>query len=237
MLSHRLAALAAGPDDPSEERLSKRAYTAIRRALKAGELRPGEKLILRPLAAKLGLSATPVREALLRLVSEQAVSLDGRSSVLVPMIGTEELEELRELRLDLEGRAAEVAARRSTGQQVAALELMHDAYRSAVAARDQRALLEADDDFHAFVLTCSNRVMLLRMVDTLQVRLGPLLALAAMPEPVGEDHPHARLIDAFVRRDGDAAREAMVDDLEALFARVAQHIRTGGAHQAIPRVA
>ncbi len=92
-------------NDTSPERLSQRAYQAIRVALRSGELRPGQRLILRPLAAKLGLSATPVREALLRLVSEQALGLDERNSVLVPTLGADEIEELRELRLDLEGRA------------------------------------------------------------------------------------------------------------------------------------
>ena len=111
---------AARGGDPVE-RLSQRAYQAIRVSLQNGELQPGQRLILRPLASKLGLSATPVREALLRLVSEQALGLDERNSVLVPMLGGEDLDELEELRTDLEGRAAAVAATRASAADIATL--------------------------------------------------------------------------------------------------------------------
>ncbi len=70
-------------DEGGRDSLSQRAYAQISRALIVSALRPGHRLILRPLAAELGLSPTPVRKALLRLVSEQAPSLDDRGSTLV----------------------------------------------------------------------------------------------------------------------------------------------------------
>ena len=204
--------------EATAERLSQRAYQAIRVALRSGELRPGQRLILRPLAAKLGLSATPVREALLRLVSEQALGLDERNSVLVPTLGADELDELRELRIDLEGRAAAVVAERATGQQIQILEDIQAKLRDAVAAGDHVEALAQNDAFHHEILVRSNRPTLVKMVDALQVRFGPLNALLeTFDAAVPADHPHERLLEALAARDPAAARAAIVTDIESSF--------------------
>ncbi len=206
------------PSEASAERLSQRAYQAIRVALRSGEFRPGQRLILRPLAAKLGLSATPVREALLRLVSEQALGLDERNSVLVPTLGAEDLAELKELRIDLEGRAAAVVAERATGQQVEILENIQASLREAVAAGDEAEALIRNDAFHREILARSNRPTLIKMIDALEVRFGPLNALLeSFANPIPSDHPHERLLDALRARDPVAARAAIVADIETSF--------------------
>ncbi len=214
--------------EAAAERLSQRAYQAIRVALRSGELRPGQRLILRPLAAKLGLSATPVREALLRLVSEQALGLDERNSVLVPTLGADELDELRELRIDLEGRAAAVVAERATGHQVQILEDIQGKLREAVAGGDRAEALAQNDAFHHEILARSNRPTLLKMVAALPVRFGPLNALLEEFEnPVPADHPHERLLEALRARDPVAARTAIVTDIETSFGNLRRALSVG----------
>ena len=215
--SEAAATLAAEPI----ERLSQRAYQAIRVSLQNGELQPGQRLILRPLASKLGLSATPVREALLRLVSEQALGLDERNSVLVPMLDGEDLDELEELRTDLEGRAAAVAARRLSADQLAELDAIQAELETARRAGDAEAVLEANALFHRAILVLSGRPTLLRVVDGVQARLGPVFAMArdAEMEEFAE-HPHRRILQALRARDGEAAREAMVADIGVSFRRL-----------------
>lgn len=216
--------------DNTTERLSQKAYQAIRGALKSGELRPGQRLILRPLASKLGLSATPVREALLRLVSEQALGLDERNSVLVPMLGTDELEELQELRCDLEGRAAAVVAERATAQQIAALEQLHAELRAAVESGDREVAIDRNEAFHHYILKASGRPTLVRMVDALQVRLGPLEALSASGRSeLPEDNPHQRLIDALRARDPAEARAAIVESIVESFRALRRTVAPGRA--------
>lgn len=201
------------------ERLSQRAYQAIRTALRNGELRPGQRLILRPLASKLGLSATPVREALLRLVSEQALGLDERNSVLVPILGSEELEELRELRIDLEGRAAAVTATRISAEGIDELVAVQDAFEDALAEGNITREIELNEAFHRAILATSGRPTLLRMVDAVSVRLGPLIAITAAARWGFEgSHPHRAVLAAFRARDEAAARRAMVGDIEFAFA-------------------
>lgn len=210
---------AAGPAAEPVERLSERAYQAIRRALRSGELQPGQRLILRPLASKLGLSATPVREALLRLVSEQALGLDERNSVLVPVLGREELDELKELRIDLEGRAAAVTAVRISPAAIEELAAIQDALEAAAAAGDVAREIELNEAFHRTILSTSGRPTLLRMVDAVSVRLGPLIAIvsAARWERT-HPHPHRAILAALGARDEAAARRAMVRDIEFAFA-------------------
>ena len=216
--------------EATAERLSQRAYQAIRLALRSGELRPGQRLILRPLAARLGLSATPVREALLRLVSEQALGLDERNSVLVPTLGADELDELRELRIDLEGRAAAIVAERATGQQVEVLEQIQAKLRDAVAFGDRAEMLAQNAAFHHEIQARSNSPTLLKKVDALQVRFGPLNAvLEAFEHPMAADHPHERLLEAVRNRDPVAARAAVVDDIERSFMNLRNELSAGRA--------
>ncbi len=216
-------------NDASAERLSKRAYQAIRVALRSGEFRPGQRLILRPLAAKLGLSATPVREALLRLVSEQALGLDERNSVLVPTLGAEELDEIKELRIDLEGRAASVVAERATAQQVQVLEDIQARLRDAVAAGDRAGMLAQNDAFHHEILARANRPTLVKMIDALEVRFEPLNALLEpAADHVASDHPHERLLEALRARDPVAARAAIVADIENSFESLRSALSIGG---------
>ena len=224
------------PSDPSAglaaepiERLSQRAYQAIRISLQNGELQPGQRLILRPLATKLGLSATPVREALLRLVSEQALGLDERNSVLVPMLRGEDLDELEELRTDLEGRAAGVAARRASSAQIDALAAIQDELEAAASEGDTEATLEANAQFHRAILVLSGRPTLLRVVDGVQARLGPILAMtrATRGDMFGV-HPHRPILDAMRARDADAARAAMIEDVSLSFARLRQGLAARG---------
>ncbi len=210
------------------ERLSQRAYQAIRTSLRLGELKPGEKLILRPLASKLRLSATPVREALLRLVSEQALGLDERSSVVVPTLVAGDLDEIRELRIDLEGRAAELAAKGRNAAVLGRLETTCERFSAAAAAGDRHEANWQDDRFHREVLLAAGRPMLVKLVENLQVRTGPLMAIL---DPAGaadgRARMHDRLLDAIREGDGGAGREAMVDGLEALFSQLTRAVIRG----------
>ena len=207
--------------ETSGERLSQRAYQAIRTSLRLGELRPGEKLILRPLAVKLKLSATPVREALLRLVSEQALGLDDRSSVVVPTLDVNDLDEIRELRIDLEGRAAELAAAKGQAAVLANLDAIRSRFEAAQRNGDRHEANWQDDRFHREILLAAGRPMLVKLVENLQVRTGPLMAIAALEQGTdGRAGMHASMVAAIGERDGTAGRAAVTEGLEALFAQL-----------------
>ena len=154
----------------ARENLSQRAYLRIRSSLIHSELQPGQRLVLRPLAAELRLSPTPVREALLRLVSEQALALDDRGSAIVPVIGLDEFREIIDIRCDLEGRAAARAAARASPadiEQIAALV-------RAAEEDDGPRPLSRDAELHRALCRAGRAPLILRVLEGIWRRIGPV---------------------------------------------------------------
>ena len=209
--------MALGPAIAVRENLSQRAYLRIRSSLIHSELRPGQRLVLRPLAAELRLSPTPVREALLRLVSEQALALDERGTAIVPVIGLEEFREIIEIRCDLEGRAAARAALQATAAEIEHIAHLAQAFHDAVGKDDRAAVLGSNADLHRMVCRVARAPLILRILEGIWMRIGPVYVLRSQdPEPPeGGDgvHPHDRLLAALRDRDGEAAHDAMVMDV------------------------
>ena len=135
----------------AKESLADRAHIALRSALMRGQLKPGEKLLLRPTSQRFGVSATPMREALLRLVSVEALTLDGRGTVVVPTLTHAQLQEIRSIRLDLEGRAAATAAISAAPADIDALEAIP--HIDIARCHKSEAFLEAVDLNTQFHLT------------------------------------------------------------------------------------
>src|SRR3979490_1410250 len=101
----------------TRESVSQQAYMALRNSLMRSRLKPGQKLIARQVADELGISVTPVRESLLRLVSEHALNIDDRGTVVVPILALERCVDISDLRMGLDGEGAARAALTGTGTQ------------------------------------------------------------------------------------------------------------------------
>ncbi len=206
-----------GPAVAVRENLSQRAYLHIRSSLIHSELRPGQRLVLRPLAAELRLSPTPVREALLRLVSEQALALDERGTAIVPVIGLEEFREIIEILCDLEGRAAAKAALWATSMEIEQIALLVREYHEATATGDRLAMLGSNADLHRIVCRTARAPLILRILEGIWMRIGPVYALKSEEPAAAEGgngiHPHDRLIEALRNHDGEAARDAVIMDV------------------------
>ena len=213
--------------DGGRDSLSQRAYAQIRRSLTSSRLRPGHRLILRPLAAELGLSPTPVREALLRLVSEQALCLDERGSAIVPVMNKADFGELAEMRGDLEARAAERAVEFIDAAQLDELEQVNARCVAAHLRQQHMPMLDANGAFHRLVCRAGRAPLILRTLEGLWMRLGPLYALS-FDRPLrpldGDGHPHDQLLEALRRRDAAAARRAALLDVSHGSQRLEQHL-------------
>ena len=97
--------------------MQKDAYTLILDAIETGDFRPGARLVESELAERLGVSRTPVREALQRLETQGMLSRDGRS-LIVASLDHNQLAELYTVRAELEGLAARLAARHATDEEI-----------------------------------------------------------------------------------------------------------------------
>ena len=106
--------------------LNDRAYDEIKSSLIAGQFRPGQVLVIRTLADRYGISTTPVREALQRLVGERQLVMLHNRSIAVPGWDPAKFQELFRIRCALEGLAAELAATQMTERDVETMERLTD---------------------------------------------------------------------------------------------------------------
>lgn len=200
----------------NRESLSQQAYSAIRSSLKRSKLKPGEKLVVRQVADELGISVTPVRESLLRLVSEHALTMDERGTVVVPALSLERCTEIRGLRMMLEGEAAARAATRVTDAEIGELERIHKAY---LATENEAAFEEAltqNENFHFTVCRIAASPVMFGLIENLWIQFGPVLSFIydKGERPFhGNTHGHDQLIEALRNRDSEKAREAMARDI------------------------
>ncbi len=191
------------------------AYARLRDALVQGRLVPGQRLVHRILADELDVSPTPVREALLRLVSEGALELDARGVAWVPHLAADRYDEIIGLRLDLEGRAAARAAALATPEDIDELAATQERFLHGRAVMDRSVVLSENERFHFGVIRIAAMPVLKRVVESLWVQVGPTISLlfSAPPVPSPEGHGHDALIAALRSGDAEAASAAIRRDL------------------------
>ena len=200
---------------PGAERVAVRVHQWLRQELMRSRFRPGEKLKLRNLAEELGVSLTPVREAIARLVSENALEQLDHRSARVPLFSDERLREVCELRIELEGKAAERAAERATAADADRLAAIHARMSEARLAGRASEMLAENENFHMAVCALAGMPVLQQIVENLWLRCGPLnfalLSMRFLHRP--EEHPHNEIIRALRDGDGALARLAMQRDI------------------------
>jgi len=200
----------------TKESVSQQAYVAIRNSLMRSGLKPGQKLIFRQVADQLNISVTPVRESLLRLVSENALALDERGTVFVPTLSLEQCIEIRDLRMLLEGEGAARAAMSATKTEINELVEIHNRYIATENDRDFAAALAENENFHFGVCRLARSPALFRVVENLWMQFGPTLSYVydGNSRPFrGQKHGHLKVIEALRKRDPERARRAMSDDI------------------------
>lgn len=200
----------------SKESVSQRAYTAIRDSLIRSRLKPGQKLVARQVADELGISVTPVRESLLRLVSEHALTIDDRGTVVVPRLTRERWIEIRDLRCLLEGEGAARAALHATATDIANLKAIHARYVKTETNRDFSGALVENENFHFSLCRLAQAPALFRLVENLWMQFGPILSALydGTSRPFHDrKHGHLVVIEALAARDPKAARHAISQDI------------------------
>jgi DNA-binding GntR family transcriptional regulator len=208
----RLAAKAA---KPARGTLQQRVYHALARGLMGGMFTPGEAVSLRTLAARLGTSAMPVREAVSRLIAEGALVMLPNRSVIIPRMSRERFIELSRARQRLEGMLAEMGCRNARKADIDALSRINDGLRQAVNADDTRTAMTGNMEFHFEFYALARSKVVLPLIETLWRQAGPFVALSAkMPNVRWTLRHHGRLLAALRAGKARAARQAVEDDIE-----------------------
>lgn len=191
--------------------LSREAYRALRSAILDRRLRAGRKLVVRVLSEDLGLSPTPIKEALTALEREGLVVAVPHRGYHVPHITPHDVEELYALREVVEGLAASRAARLSDARVSAQLDRLLDRQRVCVRAGDVERYGDLDLAFHRTLREASGNARLSRVAEAFDGQIRLLISTSAqlpgrLPSSLQE---HVAIVRAIKAGDSQAAEAAM----------------------------
>lgn len=152
-----------------------RLYRSLRSRIMHGELSPGVPLTLRGIGADYGVSMTPVREALRRLVAEGALSLSSSGRVATPELSNERIEELAALRSLLEPELAIRALPRAHLALIDRMETINRAIAEQIAKHDASGYIRTNLEFHRTLYLRAQAPAMLAMAETVWLQLGPTM--------------------------------------------------------------
>jgi len=185
-------------------------YEELKSQIITGKISPGARLMEIELAEDMGVSRTPIREAIRKLEKEGLVVIEARKGAYASQISTEDMIEILEVRQTMEGLAAYFAASRMTGQQLQVLKTISNNYNKAVEDGDTAKMIYYDTKFHRIIVDSSHNKILIRMVEQLQELVLRFRYIYYDDFKRAEKMPkeHQDILDAIARRDGEAARAA-----------------------------
>ena len=202
----------------NQENLTTQVYERIKNALMRGQFHPGDRLAIRPLAERLGTSPTPVREALLKLISFGALEMKPAHPIVVPTMTRDKYLENRTLRISIEGLAAETAAANIKKTDIDHLKKIHNDMVKAHRAGDHQLILSKNHSFHMELCKAAAMPTLVFVAEILWLRIGPFLNMLR-PQKIQQsttgsrEHEHLKIIRALETGNGTAARKALENDL------------------------
>ncbi|TRD21740.1 GntR family transcriptional regulator [Palleronia caenipelagi] len=184
------------------------AYSLVLEAIDAGIYRPGDRLVENELAERFGVSRTPIREALQRLETQSLLHRDGRS-LIVASLDHNQMAELYVVRSELEGLAAELAARHATSEELRVLRRMVATDQGRLG--DPQALSRSNRRFHKQIHLASHNKFLVQQLDLVHRSMALLAttSLAVEGREVDALAEHDRIVSALEQRDEKAARAAL----------------------------
>jgi DNA-binding GntR family transcriptional regulator len=206
--------------------LNERAYDEIRQGMVTGHFKPGQVLVIRTLATAYGISITPVRDALQRLVAEGLLAMQPNRSIVVPLLSVDSLLELVRIRSELEGLAAELATPNIRLSDRVKLERLIAQGREAIQARDGRKYVAINREFHFTIYNRANSPLLLRMIVDMWTKIGPFLnRLFDDPEYVDvANDEHESILSAFASGDAVLARNHISMDIQSAAQSLRDHL-------------
>lgn len=203
-------------EEPARRSTADEVFVRLREQILTGALAPGSHHSVYRLSDELGVSRTPVREAVLRLADLGLVSIERNRGITIRGVRAEDVRDVFELRLLLEVPAAAGAAEQADDALAERLDSELDAMRRAAVAGDEAAFTRHDRALHAALGEALGNVRLTRELDRLrdsiQVRGVSTIERTRTMADVAEEH--APIVAAVIARDPAAAATAMREHLE-----------------------
>ena len=146
-------------------------FNTLRQAILKGELAPGERLMEIQLAEKLGVSRTPIREAIRKLELEGLVLMIPRKGAEVARISEKSMRDVLEVRRSLEELAIELACERMTEEDFKELDLAQNAFKKAVAGGTAMEIAETDEAYHDIIYNSTGNTRLVQILNNLREQM------------------------------------------------------------------
>ena len=146
-------------------------FNTLRRAILKGELKPGERLMEITLADKLGVSRTPIREAIRKLELEGLVVMAPRKGAKVASITELDLNDVLEVRKGMEVLAISLACKRITGEELEKLETIEQSFQKLIESGNLTELAEMDVKFHDTIYQATNNQRLVQLLNNLREQM------------------------------------------------------------------
>ncbi len=207
------------------------AYQEIKKGLISGRFSPGQVLVIRTLAETYGISTTPVREALQRLVAERLLTLQPNRSISVPGLSPETFAELARIRCALEGLAGSLGAERARPALVKRIGAMLGDFEDAIERRDTTAYLSLNQRFHFAIYEQAGSPRLLQMIQDLWSQVGPFFNDLFDDEGfiAHANEQHRLIFEGLNAGDPEAVRRHIVRDIEVAAASIMPRLSPDGA--------
>ena len=200
------------------ELLNQKAYRILKEAIVRGDLAPNSKLALNKIAKSLGISNTPIREAVNKLSSEGFVKIIPNKGIIVKEINIDDLQEILNIRTFLDGLIAKLAAEKITDKEIdEMMAIVHEMAR-CVKLDDRLTYNDLDIKFHDFLLTIAANKKLKEIYNNLiihvyQFRLRTLKILDRMGKSLKE---HREIALKIKERNPDEANEVSQSHIESI---------------------
>jgi len=191
-----------------------RVYRSLRTRIMHGEVQPGQALTLRGIGAEFGVSMTPAREAVRRLVAEGALFLSNSGRVSTPELTNDRIEELAALRALLEVELASRALPRAHIALIDRLHIINMNVAEMVSKRDAVGYIRTNLEFHRTLYLRAQAPAMLAMAETVWLQLGPTMrALYGRLRRTEPPHNHKLIIAALKAGDEPGLRLAVRSDV------------------------
>ena len=193
-------------------------YRKIRDKVLFGELSPGQAVTIQGLVEEIGVSMTPVREAIRRLTAEGALINQGNRRVCVPQMDGKRFAELTFARQTIEPELARMAAQKITDQVISELGAIDECVDRAMDAGDVSGYMYENHRFHFTLYAQARSAILLPLAESLWLRYGPLYRIICGKWGTANMVDlHEETMAALAERDGAAAADAILKDIQQGF--------------------
>lgn len=195
----------------SEISQKEKSYKGIKQAIISYEIKPGEPLVEKQIADKLGVSRTPVREALKELKNEGLVKIIPRKGAFVAEISSRDIEEIFLLREILECTAIKIAISRIKEEDLIEIESTFNSIINDIKRKNYKNVLYVDIKFHNFIVDSSGNSRLYQFIRILNDQIYRLRYLSAtVPGRLSKSlQEHKDILEALKKRDKDLAEQRL----------------------------